>query len=66
MRRKIDSVKKTQREAKCRMKNLGSYTENTEVSLTNRIQEKISGVKGKAEEMDKSSKESFKSIRIQG
>lgn len=66
MRRNIDSVKKTQREEKRRMKNLGGYTENAEISLTNRIQAKISGVKGKAEEMDNSSKENFKSIRIQG
>jgi hypothetical protein len=65
MKRKIDSIKKTQTEEKCKMKNLGSYIENSEVRLNNRLQDNIIGVDDKVEEIDNSAKEKFRSTRIQ-
>ena len=50
----IELIKKTQTERNLEMKNVGTQTSTSEVSLTNRnqeMEERISGIEDKTEEM---------------
>jgi hypothetical protein len=57
---KVETIKKTQMEANLEMENLGKSSAVTDVCITNRIQEieeRISGVEDKVEEIDTTVKE---------
>ena len=64
----IESTKKTQFWVKQKMKNLESQTKTSKVKLTNRVQEmeeRISGIEDKIEEMDTSVKQNVKYKKFQ-
>ena len=59
LKMEIESVKETQIEGNLEMKNWGSWTRDSEASLSNRIQEveeKTSGIEDKMEEIETSQK----------
>ena len=67
LKSEIEAIKKTQTEGILDMENLGKWAGTTEISITNRIQEKeerISGAEDTTEEIDLLVKGNIKSIKF--